>query len=69
MIEKLAILVVSLVVLFSIYMVFVILPVIMYTDAQCLRQGMPKAHVTIGLERYCSTLDGSVTVKVTKQKD
>lgn len=49
------------------YLLFVVLPVSLYTDAECLRNGYPKAHVTIGLSRYCSTLDGAVTVQVTPQ--
>ena len=52
---------------FFLYMLFVVTPVMLYTDAECLRKGYPKAHVSIGLERYCSTLDGAVTVNVTKQ--
>ena len=54
------------VVLFFLYVLFVIMPVTMYAEAKCLRSGFPSAHVTVGLERYCSTLDGSVTVKVEK---
>lgn len=52
---------------FCAYVMFFVVPVMFYAGAECLRNGYPKAHVTIGLERYCSTLDGSVTVKVTKQ--
>ena len=51
---------------FLFYILFVILPVSLYAEAECLRLGYPKAAVTIGLERYCITLDGQVTVKVTK---
>lgn len=49
------------------YMMLVMMPVTAYTEAECLRSGYPKAHVTVGLERYCSNFDGAVTVKVTKQ--
>lgn len=52
------------VVLFLLYYVFVVSPILLYTEAQCLRQGYPKANVTVGLERYCMNLTGSVTVKV-----
>lgn len=44
------------------------LPVTMHAQAECLREGYPRAHVTYRLDRYCSTLDGAVTVKVTKQQ-
>lgn len=49
---------------FMAYVLFVIMPVAFYTDAQCLREGYPKSEVTIGLERYCMNMTGSVTVKV-----
>ena len=49
-----------------IIVLFLYLPVQLYTEAECLRKGYPKASVTIGLERYCLTLDGAVTVKVDK---
>ena len=51
-------------ILFLLYVMFFIMPVALYTDAECLRNGYPKAEVTVGLERYCMNLDGSVTVKV-----
>lgn len=47
-------------------MAFVYLPVFLYTDAMCLRMGYPKSDVSIGLEKYCITLDGDVTVNVDK---
>ncbi len=59
--------IVGFIVLFVVYTTFVIVPVIFYTEAECLRNGYPRSRVTIGLERYCLTLDGAVTVKVTKQ--
>lgn len=49
------------------YIMLVMMPVLFYTDAECLRKGYPHSHVTIGLERYCSNFDGAVTVRVTKQ--
>ena len=52
---------------FLAYFMFVIIPVMVYAEAECLRNGYPKAHVTVGLERYCSNFDGAVTVKVMKQ--
>ena len=54
--------------LFVLYSMFVIMPVVMYTEAECLRNGYPHANVTVGLERYCMNLDGSVTVKVEKAR-
>ena len=58
---------IGLFVLFSLYVIFVWLPVSMYAEADCLRNGYPKAKVSVGLERYCITLDGLVTVKVDKR--
>lgn len=49
------------------YTMFILCPVSIYAQSECLRNGYPNAYVTIGLERYCSTLDGSVTVKVVRQ--
>lgn len=51
-------------VMFMAYVLFVMCPVMMYAEAECLRAGYPKYSVTVGLERYCMNLDGSVTVKV-----
>jgi len=52
--------------LWLIYMIFFLAPISMYTQAECLRKGYPKYAVSIGLERYCMNLDGSVTVRVEK---
>lgn len=52
---------------FFLYLIFVMMPVMAYTEAECLRQGLPKAHVTVWLERYCSNFDGAVTVRVIEQ--
>jgi uncharacterized membrane protein YjfL (UPF0719 family) len=49
-----------------IYMPFIYVPVTMYAEAECLRNGYPRASVTVGLERYCTKLDGVVSVKVVK---
>ncbi len=54
------------IVLFVLFDVFIWVPVYIYTEAECLRQGYPKPKVSVGLERYCMNLDGSVTVKVNK---
>lgn len=50
------------------YLMFALVPMALYADAKCLRNGYPKSQVTIGLEMYCTTLDGAVTVKVEKIK-
>lgn len=50
------------------FIMFVHVPTQLYTEAECLEKGYPKFHVTYKLERYCSTLDGVVTVKVERQK-
>ena len=49
------------------YLIFFYVPVSLYTEARCLKSGYPESRVSIGLERYCMTLDGVVTVKVDKQ--
>jgi hypothetical protein len=67
MMDKFMTVVVAVFGLFVLFLVLVIMPVSFYTEAECLRNGYPKANVTIGLERYCSTLDGAVTVTVKKQ--
>ena len=48
------------------YLMFFWVPVLLYTEAECLRNGYPKAQVSVGLERYCTNLIGTVTVKVEK---
>ena len=64
--EALVMLLLLVVGLFTLYCAFIVAPISFYVEAECLRKGYPKSYVTIGLERYCSTLDGSVTVSVVK---
>lgn len=52
---------------FSLYAMLVVMPVYFYNDAECLRQGYPSSSVSIGLERYCMTTDGVVSVTVKHQ--
>ncbi len=56
----------ALFVLFVLYTVFIWSPVNIYTEAECLRNGYPEHRTSIGLERYCMTLDGSIIVRVDK---
>lgn len=65
--EKLLIAAVTPIALFAVYCIFVYVPVTIYTEAECLREGYPEYRVSVGLERYCMTLDGAITVKVDKQ--
>lgn len=53
---------------FMVYVLFVVMPVALYTHAECLRNGYPKHAVSVDLQRYCMNLDGTVTVKVDKLK-
>lgn len=53
--------------LFFLYLVVVWTPVYLYAESECLRAGYPKTQVSVGLERYCTNLDGAVTVLVKKQ--
>ena len=50
----------------TVALIFVYLSVDLYTQAECLRNGYPKHAISVGLERYCMNLTGSVTVKVEK---
>jgi hypothetical protein len=54
-------------VLAVLYCMLIWLPVNLYAEAKCLEQGYPESRVSVGLEQYCMTLDGSVTVRVDKQ--
>ena len=51
---------------FVLYIILVGGPTYLYTEAECLRKGYPKSAISIGMERYCMNLDGSITVKVEK---
>jgi hypothetical protein len=44
--------------------IFVYIPVTSVAEEKCLERGYPKASVTWNLKRYCTNLDGSVTIKV-----
>lgn len=46
---------------------FVYLPVELSAQAACLAKGFPRAQVTWNFDRYCTTLDGAVTVRVEPQ--
>lgn len=50
-----------------VYTFFFYTPVTLYTEAECLKKGYPEYRVSVGLERYCMTLGGAVTVQVDKQ--
>lgn len=50
--------------IFALYTLFVVVPVAAVAERDCLRAGYPKSQVTYNLERYCTTLDGAVTVRV-----
>jgi len=65
--EKLISIIVLIFVFFVLYTVFIWLPVSLYAEAECLSEGYPESIVSIGLERYCMTLDGVITIKVNKQ--
>lgn len=54
------------IVMFLLYFMFVWLPVVLYTETQCLSKGYPEYKVAINLDSYCLTLDGAITVKVDK---
>ena len=54
------------VILCILYIVLIMAPVSIYTDAKCLEKGYPDFRVTIGLEKYCMNYDGSITMKVDK---
>ncbi len=54
----------TLIITFMGYLLFIAMPVILTTEATCLRAGYPKARVSVFLERYCITLEGNVSVRV-----
>lgn len=43
-------------------------PTSLYAEAECLAAGYPKHQVSVGLERYCMNLEGTITVSVKKLK-
>lgn len=40
------------------------IPVELSAKADCLAKGYPESRVTYDLKRYCTTLDGTITVRV-----
>ncbi len=44
--------------------IFVMVPISLSAQADCLEAGYPESRVTWNLKRYCMNLDGSVTVAV-----
>jgi len=56
----------TLFVLVGVYLFFVWAPVSAWTDDECLSKGYPRSKVSITLGRYCTNLDGAITVKVDK---
>ena len=65
--DKLIAVIISPIILLLVYGTFIWMPVNIYNEAECLREGYPENKVSIGLERYCMTLDGVITVRVDKQ--
>ncbi len=54
----------SIIVSFFLIGMVVYIPALSFAERECLSKGYPKAYLTYNFERYCSTLDGAVTVKV-----
>jgi len=65
-IRSLKALIIALSIIFG-YFIFILAPVSVYAEADCLSKGYPRSLVTITLDRYCMGLDGVVTVAVDKQ--
>lgn len=65
-IEKIGIAIIGILMVFVFYLVFVMLPVVLYSEMECAEKGYPKALVMVNLATYCTTLDGAVTVKMDK---
>lgn len=55
-------LVFTIILLGALYLTFIVLPVALVNERDCLRAGYPRAHTTFNLETYCSTLDGSEVI-------
>lgn len=52
---------------FLMLLICVDVPLSLYTDAQCLKQGYPSSRVTIDFDRYCVTTEGAIVPRVVKQ--
>lgn len=52
--------------IFSLYTIMVWGPVALYTEVKCLEAGYPEYKVTVGLQKYCLNLEGTVSVQVNK---
>ena len=52
----------------GVFMLFVYMPVSVYTEGQCLEAGYPKSAVAWNLKRYCMNLEGTLTVRVEKME-
>jgi hypothetical protein len=72
MFEKFAItgaaVLVASILMFCVFTLLVWTPTMLMAERKCLAAGYPKTSVTVALEAYCSTLDGSVTVSVVRLK-
>lgn len=49
-------------------LLFVYLPIMVTTEANCLKKGYPKYEVTIDLERYCLKIEGAITTVIERQQ-
>ena len=65
--EKLIMVIATPFILLMVYTMFIWMPVNIYNEADCLSKGYPEHRVSVGLERYCMNLDGTITVLVDKQ--
>lgn len=54
----------SLVVLFVLYILFVYAPVDLWGQEQCLKRGFPEHRTTVTLDVYCLNIEGVVQGKV-----
>lgn len=64
---KLLNIVIAIFLLFVAYVMLIYMPIHVYTEISCIKQGFPDHKVTINLERYCITIEGATTAKVVKQ--
>jgi hypothetical protein len=51
------------------YSIFIVLPLSLVNNAECLRLGYPKSNVTIGLDRYCSNHCIAVPIHKAREQD